>query len=348
MRRIVFVLLGILGGLTLTETVTRLSGFAPLPLGIASTRGIVLFNENPNGYFRFYLNSQYFRTPEFPDRKARGEKRVLLLGDSHAWGTGVDDELRFANRLQRMLEKSMDTTVSVCNLAMPSSTFQDYITYFKTGMNYSPDLVVLIVFSGNDLLESWLWPRTRGNQKTDEVSSIKPLLRHLYVYHLAAHWLNRDRSDQRKENDIITGPSTQGLSQAKFFQENPEMLAVALEKARLSFEEFVLECSKHKKKLAVFVLPSKVQVDSNTLESLPDSVTKQIGVDRSSIRSTDDRIHDAMVNMMRDVYPETVDLRDSMKEIKTPDPQYWPRDWHLSNQGHEVVAGIIYDNLESF
>jgi lysophospholipase L1-like esterase len=74
--------------------------------------------------------------------------RIVLLGDSVAWGWGVDDGLAFAD----LIERDLGPGVEVVNLSCPGySTDQELWTLAREGRRYHPD-VVMLAFVMNDVL----------------------------------------------------------------------------------------------------------------------------------------------------------------------------------------------------
>jgi len=91
-------------------------------------------------------DSRGFRSPEIPEPRTAGTFRILVLGDSEAWGWGVDQGEDFSARLPDL----MGDGVEVFNTAVPGySTDQQLWTLEKWGPRLRPDLVLLAV-TGND------------------------------------------------------------------------------------------------------------------------------------------------------------------------------------------------------
>jgi lysophospholipase L1-like esterase len=92
------------------------------------------------------LNSRGFRDDEPSERPPPGRRRVLVLGDSVAFGYGVALEERFTERVER--ERG---DVELVNLGVSGySTDQELLLWREHGLEYRPDAVVL-VFVVNDL-----------------------------------------------------------------------------------------------------------------------------------------------------------------------------------------------------
>lgn len=101
-------------------------------------------------------NSQGNRGREVTFPKPAGVRRVIVLGDSQAWGYGVADQETIAARLEVHLARPRDGTepFEVLNLGVSGfGTDQALLKYLVQGRRYQPDYVVLIVFK-NDLVEN--------------------------------------------------------------------------------------------------------------------------------------------------------------------------------------------------
>jgi lysophospholipase L1-like esterase len=90
------------------------------------------------------------REQEFELHKRAGTQRVLFLGDSMAWGWGVDDGQRFSD----LIAAELAPRIQVVNLAVPGyGTDQQAWSLAERGESLDPDAVVL-VFVLNDVVES--------------------------------------------------------------------------------------------------------------------------------------------------------------------------------------------------
>ncbi len=92
------------------------------------------------------INWKGFRGPPLPYERTRNVSRIVLLGDSFAWGYGVNYSDTFAARLEQDLSH-----VEVVNLAVSGySTDQQLLLYIDEGRRYKPDLV-LVQVAANDI-----------------------------------------------------------------------------------------------------------------------------------------------------------------------------------------------------
>jgi hypothetical protein len=127
----------------------------------------------PGAYtFSYTNNSQGWRGPrEYREGKS-SEDRVLILGDSFAYGFGVNDDQTFAVQVERDL-KINHLAVEVINAANPGKGTDYALKCFETvGRKFHPNLTILGFFS-NDFQDN-----ERGeyyNINNDGGLAVKPL-----------------------------------------------------------------------------------------------------------------------------------------------------------------------------
>jgi hypothetical protein len=79
-------------------------------------------------------------------------KRIVVVGDSVAFGSGVDDADTFSERLQ-----TTGSSFEVANLAVSGyGTDQELLRLEREGLALDPDVVVLSVCLSNDLVDNAL------------------------------------------------------------------------------------------------------------------------------------------------------------------------------------------------
>ena len=98
------------------------------------------------------INDQGLRDRDYAYQKPEGVKRILVLGDSYAWGYGVSDEQIFTEVLEVNLAKKAHGVWEVINSGVSGwGTDQQYLYLQKEGLKYDPDIVVVAFFIGNDI-----------------------------------------------------------------------------------------------------------------------------------------------------------------------------------------------------
>lgn len=92
------------------------------------------------------INSKGLRDREYAYKKPTGVRRILVLGDSFAWGYGVSDEEIFTEQLEQRLEQWQVLNTGVSGWG----TDQEYLFLKDEGVKYLSDVVVLAFFLFND------------------------------------------------------------------------------------------------------------------------------------------------------------------------------------------------------
>jgi lysophospholipase L1-like esterase len=108
--------------------------------------------------WRFRINRDGFRGEDILADKPPGTRRLLVLGDSYAFGWGVDDTAVFPEQLEAPLTHRLGRPVEAINLAVPGyNTVQEHQLLLETGDRYAPD-VVLVAYAMNDAEPQWTVP----------------------------------------------------------------------------------------------------------------------------------------------------------------------------------------------
>ena len=95
-------------------------------------------------------------------------KRILLLGDSFTFGYGVDRPHLFAD----LLEKALN--VDILNAATGGFDLIHQVQWMKYyGSEYHPNLVVYMLYLGNDLVGNWKWKKESENLKASHRPTVR-------------------------------------------------------------------------------------------------------------------------------------------------------------------------------
>lgn len=122
---------------------------------------------------RICANSAGFRGPQLLVRKTARAVRVLLVGDSYVFGSGVYEEDTLRARLALALKLRAPRRWELESYALPGLNFNSYVSLLeKIAPGARPDVVVLGFLRGNDLLPYDVWDLLeRDNQLLLALSS---------------------------------------------------------------------------------------------------------------------------------------------------------------------------------
>jgi len=169
---------GVLVSLVLFEGFLRIANISfPVFDTYDALRGVALrpskegwYKKEGKAYLR--INSLGYRDSEHEIAKPTGTFRIAVLGDSFAEARQVAQEDTFWSHLGRNLGSCPSLkgkNVEVLNFSIGSyGTTQELLTLRKDALRFSPDLVLLAFFPGNDFQdnskelsarESWRMPR---------------------------------------------------------------------------------------------------------------------------------------------------------------------------------------------
>lgn len=96
------------------------------------------------------INSYGLRGREFPNQKTNSTFRVIVVGDSIAFGQGVRRGETLADQLEKQLQPYLDLPVEVLNCGVPGyNTRQEYNRFMELVPFLKPQ-VVLLVYYHND------------------------------------------------------------------------------------------------------------------------------------------------------------------------------------------------------
>jgi hypothetical protein len=114
---------------------------------------LVNVDEQRDFRYRIEVNSLGLREREVMLAKPAGARRVLVLGDSFAFGVGLDLDERFSD----VLDRALPDDVEVINAGVPGwGTDQEMLFYESSLRRLRPDVVVLTFLGQNDVVNNAL------------------------------------------------------------------------------------------------------------------------------------------------------------------------------------------------
>ncbi len=111
-------------------------------VGWVNKPGVSGFSYGPdNRVSPLKINSRGLRDRDIGYQKPAGVKRIVVLGDSFAWGYGLKTEERFSDILGRDFPDTQVINMGVVGY----STDQECTLFEREGIKYGPDLIILLV-----------------------------------------------------------------------------------------------------------------------------------------------------------------------------------------------------------
>ena len=96
-----------------------------------------------------HINSRGIRGPEFDQEPKPGIYRILVVSDSGAFGSGVNDGEPMPDQMQAMLGSDK---FEVINLSVSAYTnVQEYLWLVNEGLSYKPNIVIFGFSPANDI-----------------------------------------------------------------------------------------------------------------------------------------------------------------------------------------------------
>jgi len=149
--------LGLLLAFGLGELVCRLAGVGKPNLSATGPKRLYVPDSDPEIAFRMRpdyqdfvygaevrINPQGLRDRSYSYTKPPGVKRILILGDSVAFGYGIPAEDTFAKQWERRLEPLQKGRWEIINSGVPAYTTVQEVRWFEVeGRRYQPDAVVV-------------------------------------------------------------------------------------------------------------------------------------------------------------------------------------------------------------
>ncbi len=279
-------------------------------------------------------NALGYRGRELAREKPPGVRRVLVLGDSFAYGIGVADDETFSARLERLVPG-----IEVINTGVNGyGTAQELLLLRDEGLALRPDLV-LVAFFWNDVGNSYnrpslrfrvegeqlVWPEPQAVAPVAGVDTRRAWLRHSYAY--------RFLSDRLKLVGFALAVAL-GLP-----QESTDFLAPDERESAWRLEAALLReirdlAAGIGARTLIALIPDQVQVDTDA------SVV--------GLEPADYDVQSRIQEIGAELAIPVIDLGPALRSERerAGEPLYYPKDRHLNARGHAVVARALRASLE--
>ncbi len=331
-------------------------------LGWSLVPGATFVSNDPHRglHYRMDINSIGLREDEVEIPKPRGRKRVLVIGDSIAFGSGVEAGERFSDLLKHHLHGDVD----VVNAGVPGwGNDQELLFYERDLRRLEPDVVVLQFTGNNDvvnnelrgpLIESGTKPRFRCSdgaltlepaepavvvQETASARVKKVLRKSRLLVFVKRRLEMRAYREHARENPALAHAGYEAdrhLSHWSVYDvRGGTAIETAWEVTECIFARLARVCREDSVRLIVFAFPLKVEVDRAWRHDILD----RTGVDGSNMDFL--RPYRRMQSICGREGIEFIYPLDTFEHALQDGPLYFERDSHPNAHAHAVAAGAL-------
>jgi lysophospholipase L1-like esterase len=352
------VLMGIVFAALTAEVFTRV--FAPqrlyrYPRGLYAAHATRAYRFAPNFRGRLttpeystamVINSLGLRDDREYGRKPSGTFRILVLGDSFTAGIGVEGQEAFPKRVEEELTAGTSgLRFEAINAGVPSYSTREEVLYLEQeGFQLQPDLVLLALFIGNDVVDNTrtTWSRVVDGELVDGAPrrgvlplAVRGLLsRHSHLYHLLwpyQRWLlghgAEDRLAAERALAIYEPPDAAGIEPA--WQATERWL-----------ERLGQVTRARQVQLGVILIPELLQLDPAAWHA----AASRLNPDAEAYQP--ERPNQHLAGILQRLGIPSLDLLGQLRAALPGRRLYFQRDGHWTPEGHRVVASAIVTFLQ--
>ena len=308
--------------------------------------------------FSVQLNSDGYRDGEF---SRVPESPIAIIGDSHTFGWGVEQDKTFSH----LLEAKLGVEGKVLNLGVEGHDLLEYLMVLKTFLGKT-EFFVLFITTGNDFfleVPKAGPPRRSAFQKMCALNLCELLSKNMArisnnldargmqnpLRHLDIDTLKRNVTDPRlvdlalswKLNPHLLKSAIERPNLNKWYEDTmASFLHVPTNKEALS--KFVSILKHAKKRLIVFLIPPNFMVADSYVEAYA-----QLGfyAQQKGQLVCDPRLHGMITEFLVEQGVEVVDLQKYFCNDENVDTYYYRWDGHLTPRGHEFIANVLFRKL---
>lgn len=366
------VLLGIFFSLVLLETGVR---FLQLSSGLTyqPDKEIGWTHIPDHNYVKYvegreidvHINSKGLRDAEYPYDKPNGVFRILALGDSLTEAVQVRLEDSFTKLIETRLNSHSSqqaTGFEVINAGTSGYGTDNELLFLQhEGYRYQPDIVLLGLYIGNDIRNNSHTLETldtggsrkpyfefengklaaRANPFTGQVSLLSRIKRFLNM-HVRSYSFLREMKDNFRHTETLEAAGLP-LDFNLFAKNYTDEWTNAMQVTKALLQMLDNETRKFGSRLHIVLIPSQMQVHDHIWNSQKDVYPEML----HSNWDVDKPVRDLADHLSRLGIPYT-DLLPGFRRHSdmTGKELYLRSDGHLNEDGHELAAELILQDLE--
>jgi len=308
----------------------------------------------------FAINELGLREDEDLSRsKPKGEKRVLVVGDSFVLGYTVSREDLFVDRIERALQKD-GREVEVLNGGTEGyATDQELVWLREEGLSFEPDVVVLCFYQ-NDVYWNGQneyagtpkprFPATGDGEKAEALPALEAAQPSWFARHSAlvglfynlgrmgeagklVHSLDKDHYVPKEEMVVFKNfPAGAESIQASYRD--------AWARTAACLRGFRQTCTEAGTPLLVVAIPSREQIHDDSAQAWLEGK----GLDAADIDFNLPTRR--FLKLAEEAGIQTLDAQPMLGAAAAEGATlYFENDWHLNIEGNRVLAEAIYEQL---
>jgi hypothetical protein len=317
--------------------------------------------------------------------KPPGRRRVLVLGDSHTDGY-VDNAESFSTLLETALGAARGADgVDVLNAGVVGySPVQEVLWYERHAVELAPDVVLLVLYAGNDVMELSDPSKPAVDDVTGAITApaeappagaagpgrfgphdrldalrivrwTRAAVRYGPLAPFWQRWHLPGRVTQVGEYRTDTlvavlrtchGCFYQSLQQAAFVQRHPDDARRNLDRIVGLVGHLAGEAATRNARLVVALLPTRAQVEPERAHEERARTAALLALGPTDLAFEDVVLVD-LARRLDAASIAVVPLLEPLRRAAAAEPQYYPRDWHLAPPGHRTVAAALVPSVTS-
>ena len=295
----------------------------------------------------YSTNSHGFRN-DFTAKQGQARLRYAFVGDSFIFSFGVNDNETFI----QLLNSPENQANVYLNFGVPGySTDQEYLLIRKRVLHFSPDVILLVVYLGNDLFDNELPYPLQANRAKPyyELMSDELILRNTPVP-------GKPKPEEQFKNDLTRVVLGEGMKANGLIARTVDRVELLRLLKRTLFKppdhsatfegrfdhaidlftaivDLIRDsCIKKNVKMSLLLMPGRSYVER------PDSVSAQY----------QDYLRKKIVENSEEKKIEVIDLATHLRERYQRDPGKWfyPNEGHLTAEGHRIIYDILSPVLQ--
>lgn len=299
----------------------------------------------------WHINKYGFRDFDYPS-DTQGAFRILTLGDSMTFGMGVEGFESFPKVLETKLNKASGSSqyhevINASALGYGPNEYQNL--YQILGQKFDPKIIVVGFFLGNDSLDS-LWVDLNKKYITlkalpDQVIpfSVNEWLKNhsfLWVFLMQNYYGLIETTNVDTLKLVFNGDIKGRMLREVQIDPSSQYMKKSWQLSETSLIKLEKQAAKNKAKMIILILPTREQIVPGEWAKV-----KEQGHNVESRLYSDSGSRKEMLKICKLNNWRCLDFQEIMRSQKDLTGLFLENDFHLSPQGHKLVADILFNYL---